>query len=101
MKKHLAIVFVCIFGLVFGTLNVLAGAVEAKIKTSVTVGWQSEPGKFYRILGTTNIGSSWEILEGSIIGNSNVLERTFNQTSSGSGFFKVEEMTTPDFGKRH
>jgi uncharacterized protein YjbI with pentapeptide repeats len=75
-------------------------AVDVTIEKSVTVKWKSEMGKFYSISTTTNSPAQWQIVEGSIIGNGDVLERSYPTGGSASALFKVEEIMTPNFTGR-
>lgn len=88
--------FIVIVGLVFSLLPSSVHALDVTIKPSVTLGWRSEMGKFYAVKACTNLASQqWAVVETSIIGNGEPLERSYIQTNTFT-IFRVEEVQ-PDF----
>ncbi|MEK7095074.1 MAG: pentapeptide repeat-containing protein [Patescibacteria group bacterium] len=75
-------------------------AVNLAIEETVTISWQGKPGKFYQVLATTNLSSPiWEVIEVTVLGETNILQRTYGKKGS-QRFFKVEETTKPSLSER-
>jgi uncharacterized protein YjbI with pentapeptide repeats len=68
------------------------------IQKSVTISWQGEIGKFYQVYQTTNM-TDWLPVGSAIIGDTNMITRSYPSTNSSS-FFKVEEITRPSLDHR-
>jgi hypothetical protein len=91
-------IIVSIVAVIVSLSTSLEAAVSMKIESSATVSWKSESGKFYRILGKTNITAAWDELESNIIGDTNVITRSYPM--GNKAWFEVEEITQPNFTNR-
>lgn len=94
MKKLIVILATILTAMVTFSANLT-------IEETVTIRWQSEPGKFYQVLATTNLAFPvWEVVEKTILDEgTNLLQKTFSKRKA-SCFFKVEEITKPSLDGR-
>ena len=63
--------------------------VSSSAANSVVVGWVSAPGKVYTLEVTSQLGGSWTVLPGQIIGDGNLQQITNAISASGALFYRL------------